>query len=206
MDLKAEKELVERAKKDSNAFGEIYELHYQKIFNFILRRTSDVAIAQDLTSETFLKAMEKLWQFRWLNVPFTSWLYKIASNQVNTYFRKGKALPSSLDELYEKYQFEPIIFEDARSEMIEAQEEIQRHQEFLDIKDLLTKIPKKYQEVITLRYFEKYKVAEIAELLQKKEGSIRAILSRGLDKLEYLHNHNTINHLANGLPNENATF
>lgn len=204
--MKAEKILVERAKKDSDAFGEIYELHYQRIFNFILSRTADVAIAQDLTSETFLRALEKLWQFRWKNVPFSSWLFKIASNQINTHFRKGKTRPSSLDELYETTKFEPAILENAQTELIAAQEIVQKHSEFLEIKKLLTKIPVKYQEVIALRYFDQMKIAEIAEILQKKEGTVRALLSRGLSKLERLYIHDTSENLATRSPKENATF
>jgi len=206
VDLEKEKELVERAKKNSDAFGELYELHYQKIFNFVLSRTGEVAVAQDLTSETFLRALDKLWQFRWVNVPFSSWLYKIASNQINNFFRKGKTSPSSLDELYEVHSFEPPSEEDIHAELIEAQEIVQKHDEFLEVKNLLTKIPLKYQEVITLRYFDEKKVAEIAELLQKKEGTVRALLSRGLDRLEKLFNDNRSDNLTTGLPKKSATF
>jgi len=60
MDLEREKELVERAKKDTEAFGELYEQYYSKIFSYVLRRTARIEIAQDVTSEVFFKALKNL--------------------------------------------------------------------------------------------------------------------------------------------------
>ena len=70
-----EENLVKRAKKDPEAFGLIYDKYYQPIFGYILRRTANVALAEDLTAQTFLKALKSLWRFRWQNVPISAWLY-----------------------------------------------------------------------------------------------------------------------------------
>lgn len=187
MDLKEEKKLVERAQKDPQVFGELYEQSYQKIYNYILHRVGDTAAAQDLTSETFIKALEKLGSYRWQNVPFIAWLYRIAANQVNNYFRSGKNRPASLDAMFEEQKFEPSADGDANTELIETEEVMERHGEFVEVRNLMIKIPAKYQEVIALRFFEKKKPIEIAAILNKKEGTIRALLSRGLDKLEELY-------------------
>ena len=75
MDLDAEKDLIRQAQKDPGAFAELYDHYYPKIFGYVLRRTVHLEAAQDITAETFFKALRKLWQFRWRNISFSSWLY-----------------------------------------------------------------------------------------------------------------------------------
>ena len=89
MDLEAEKNLVRQAQRDPDAFAGLYDHYYPRIFGYVLRRTANLEAAQDITSETFFKALRKLWQFRWRNISFSSWLYKIASNEISQYFRQS---------------------------------------------------------------------------------------------------------------------
>jgi len=183
MDLNEERELVRQAQKAPDAFAELYDRYYPGIFGYVLRRTANLETAQDITSETFLKALKKLWQFRWRNVSFSSWLYKIATNEVNQHFRKaGYKKSISLEELQEQ-GFEPISPHDPESELIEAQEELRQYQDFLEIQEKVVRLPAKYQEVITLRFFEKKQIKEIAEILGKKEGTIKSLLYRAVEKL-----------------------
>jgi hypothetical protein len=70
MDLSEEKELVRQAQKAPDAFAKLYDQYYPKIFGYVLRRSANLEAAQDITSETFLKALNKLWQFRWRSVSF----------------------------------------------------------------------------------------------------------------------------------------
>jgi RNA polymerase sigma-70 factor (ECF subfamily) len=183
MDLSEEKELVTQAQKSPDAFAKLYDQYYPKIFGYVLRRSANIEAAQDITSETFLKALGKLWQFRWRNVSFSSWLYKIASNETNQYFRKAEYKKSiSLEELQEQ-GFELRSPDEPESELIEAQEELKQHQDFLEIQERITRLPAKYQEVIALRFFEKKQINEIAELLGKREGTIKSLLHRAIEKL-----------------------
>ena len=181
MNLKEEKELVKKAKKDTKVFGELYDQHYSKIFGYTLKRVADLEIAQDITSETFFKALKKLWQFRWRNISFSAWLYRIASNEIVNYFRTNKYKPVSLEKISE-----PIAVTNPSAEIIEAEEELKKHQDFLILQKEISKLSIKYQEVITLRFFEKKKIKEIAEILGKSEGTIKSLLSRGLEKLRNL--------------------
>lgn len=80
MNLEEEKELVEKAKKDPEAFGKIYDENYQKIFGYILKKVANLDIAKDLTFETFLKVLKNIWKFRWQNISISDWLYKIGKN------------------------------------------------------------------------------------------------------------------------------
>jgi RNA polymerase sigma-70 factor (ECF subfamily) len=183
MDLSEEKELVRQAQKAPDAFAKLYDHYYPRIFGYVLRRIANLEAAQDITSETFFKALKKLWQFRWRNVSFSAWLYRIATNEINQYFRRAEHKKSaSLEELQEQ-GFEPISPHDLESELIEAHEELKRHQDFLEIQERIVRLSAKYQEVITLRFFEKKQIEEIAEILGKKEGTIKSLLHRAVEKL-----------------------
>jgi RNA polymerase sigma-70 factor (ECF subfamily) len=183
MDLNEERELVRQAQKAPDAFARLYDQYYPKIFGYVLRRTANLEVAQDITSETFLKALRKLWQFHWRNISFSPWLYKIATNEVNQYFRKAEYKKSiSLEELQEQ-GFELLSPHDPESELIEAQEKLKQHQDFLEIQGKIARLPAKYQEVIALRFFEKKQINEIAEILGKKEGTIKSLLHRAVEKL-----------------------
>jgi RNA polymerase sigma-70 factor (ECF subfamily) len=162
MDLSEEKELVTQAQKSPDAFAKLYDQYYPKIFGYVLG---------------------KLWQFQWRNVSFSSWLYKIATNETNQYFRKAEYKKSiSLEELQEQ-GFELRSPDDPESELIEAQEELKQHQDFLEIQEKITQLPTKYQEVIALRFFEKKQINEIADILGKREGTIKSLLHRAIEKL-----------------------
>jgi RNA polymerase sigma-70 factor (ECF subfamily) len=183
MNLSEERELVRQAQRSPDAFAELYDRHYGKVFGYCLRRTANLEAAQDITSETFLKALNKLWQFRWRNVSFSSWLYKIATNEINQYFRRAEYKKSvSLEELQEQ-GFEPASPHDLENELIEAQEELKQHRDFLEIQARLAQLHPKYQEVIALRFFEKKQLKEIAEILGKREGTVKSLLFRALQKL-----------------------
>jgi len=183
MDLSEEKELVRQAQKAPDAFAELYDQYYPKIFGYVLRRAANFEAAQDITSETFFNALRKLWQFRWRNISFSSWLYKIAANEINQYFRKAEYKKSaSLEELQEQ-GFEPVSPNDPESELIEAQEKLEQHREFLEVQVKIVRLPAKYQEVITLRFFEQKQIKEISEILGKKEGTVKSLLHRAVEKL-----------------------
>jgi len=183
MDLSEEKELVRQAQKAPDAFAKLYDHYYPKIFGYVLRRTVNLEAAQDITSETFFNALRKLWQFRWRNISFSSWLYKIATNEINQYFRKaGYKKSVSLEELQEQ-GFEPISPHDPENELIEAQEKLKQHQDFLEIQVKIVRLSAKYQEVIALRFFEQKQIKEIAEILGKKEGTIKSLLHRAVEQL-----------------------
>jgi RNA polymerase sigma-70 factor (ECF subfamily) len=183
MDLNEEKELVRQAQRNPDAFARLYDQYYPRIFGYILRRSANLEAAQDITSETFLKALARLWQFRWRNVSFSSWLYKIATNEINQYFRKAEYRKSvSLEELQE-HGFELASTSDPEGELLEAQDELKQYQDFLEIQERIVQLPAKYQEVIALRFFEKKQIKEIAEILGKREGTIKSLLHRAIERL-----------------------
>lgn len=186
MNLEVEQSLVLRSKTDVQAFAELYEENYALILNYIIRRTGNVDLSKDIVSNTFLKAMENIQRFQWRNVPFSAWLYRIANNEINQMYRDAKKQAISLDQLQEVSGFD-VESGELTEEILKAQAELEdRHQQFLYYQKKLLELPIKYQEVISLRYFEDKTMKEIAEILDKREGTIKSLLHRGLEKLRNL--------------------
>lgn len=181
-----ERSIIERAKKDPEAFGILFERYYPAIFGYVLRRVEDWNTSKDITSEVFLKALKSLWRYRWQGIPFSSWLYRIATNEVRMYFRKGRRALASLDQLMEEIGFEPIDPQTLDDERVQAERKLREYDEFLAIRSKILELRTKYQEVIMLRYFERKSLKEIAEILDKKEGTVKSLLSRGIRKLKNL--------------------
>jgi len=174
MDLKEEKELIKRAQKEPAVFGQLYDEYYKPIFGYILKRVNVLEIAQDITSETFLKALKNLWRFRWQNRPLAAWLYRIANHEIANYFRKNKPNLIPLEKIPE-----PWLVEDNEAAIKQAYD-------FLILQNKIQQLPLKYQEVIVLRFYENKSIKEITEILNKKEGTVKSLLHRGLKKLNSL--------------------
>lgn len=183
MEQYEEKKLVEEARSSPEAFSQLYEQYYSRIFNYALRRTSNIYAAQDITSETFYKVLKYLWQFKWRNISFSSWVYKIATNEIRNYYRKQKNRASSLDKLMEEDGYNPVYLDTPESELMKTLEILQQHQDFLECQKKISELPVKYQEVLVLRYFEQKQANEIGIILGKPEGTVKSLIYRGLEKL-----------------------
>ncbi len=178
----SEKEIVESAKADPEAFGRLYDIYYPQIFNYILRRTANKSLAEELTSNTFFKALDKLWTFKWRNLPFSAWLYRIASNEINSHYRfkkKSKIADVELELLTnlksEELTDEQILCEENRNN----NEKIKTR-----VLEEIYSLKPKYREVIVLRYFEDKSISDISAILIKSEGTIKSLLHRAIKKLQ----------------------
>ena len=183
MDLDQERVIIEASRKDPEKFGLLFDKYYETILNYVVRRVGDVAVAQDITSTVFMKAYKKMWQFRWRGLPFVAWLYRIASNEIKTYYRKGVDGLLSLEELKEESGFEPSELQNVEEELIQAEEKLQEHKQFLLVQQEIAQLDPKYQEVLHLRFFENKKIREIGDILGKNTGTVKSLVSRGLKKL-----------------------
>jgi len=182
MDLNEQEKLVEKARLYPEAFGELYDQYYSRIFGYVLKRTASVQTAQDITSEVFFKALKNLGQYRSRNnIPFSSWLYRIATNQTNDYFRKNGRRVLSLEDISDVADISNPSLED---EILQAEAELKRQEDFLVLHQNISRLPVKYQQVITLRFFENKQEKEIAQILEKPEGTVKSLLHRGLKRLK----------------------
>jgi RNA polymerase sigma factor, sigma-70 family len=178
-----EEALLKEIKKDPRRFGELYEAFYKDIFGYAFRRTRQYDVAKDIAAETFLKAYTRIGGFKWQNTSMLHWLYKIATNEINKYCRSRRYTPESLNRIQEEYGVDLTDYSNAETDRILLEEEMSKHQEFAKVQELVAKLDPKYQDVISLRYYEHKSIREIAIILGKKEGTIKSLLSRGLDKV-----------------------
>ena len=184
MGLEEEQKLVERAKTDPQAFGTVFDLYYPRIVSYVVHRVGDVAAGQDITSIVFFKVWCGLPKFEWRGTPFSSWVYRIASNEVNTHFRQKKYQPASLDALFEETGFELPSEHDVASDRLAFEDTLARHEDYVLVQTLLLELPSKYQEVLALRFFEKMPIKSIAEITGKKVNTVKSLLARGTARLQ----------------------
>ncbi len=167
-------EIVREAARDPARFQVLYDKYFAAIFNFIYRRTDDEELAADLTSQTFLKALGGLKKYKFRGVPFSAWLYRIASNEVNRHYRSSrKKLVFSFDES----EFENLI-----SESTDQVEELDIER----ITQLMLTMSESDIEVLELRFFESKCFAEIAFILDITEATAKMRTYRAIEKLRKL--------------------
>ncbi len=182
MDIEIEKQQIIKAQQDKKEFAPIYAAYYPQILGFTIKRTNNVQVAEDITSTVFLKAMEAIKKFECTEKGISPWLFRIAVNQINDFYRKKQC--TSLDQLMEDENFEPSNLGDYGMEAKNLQEKIDNDVRGNLVRSELRKLSLKYQDVISLRYFENKTIEEISLILEKKEGTVKSLLSRGLSKLK----------------------
>jgi len=183
MNPEQEKDLIQQCRASPAAFGQVFDIWYKPVFGYILRRTADYDLSKDIAAETFLKAFLKINGFQWRGISLSAWLYRIATNELNQYYRSSKYKPQSLQQLLENPQMEKLLHQQDGDEREAMEKEMQGFNDFNLIRTNLLKLDIKYQEVIALRYFEQKTNTEISDILDKNEGTIKSLLSRGLEKL-----------------------
>jgi RNA polymerase sigma-70 factor (ECF subfamily) len=183
MNAKHEKALIEECRSNPKAFGEVFDLWYKPIFTYAFHRTANYDAAKDIAAETFLKAFLKIGSFQWRGIRLSSWLYRIATNELNQYYRSNKYQPQSLHELLENPGTEALLRTETDTEREMIEQELKAFDDYNLIRQNMLKLDIKYQEVIALRYFEQKTNPEISEILGKNEGTVKSLLSRGLEKL-----------------------
>lgn len=181
MDNNKEREIVEKARKDKQAFTELFKIYYPKILRYAIFRTGNVEIARDITAETFYKAIKNLWKFRWIGTSFSAWLYKIAGNLIIDYFRHQKTEFTFMENVLKEIQkSNPLTIQNLENEITKEQEQLESNRAYAEIKQGIFKLPFIYQEVLILRYIEGHKIKKISEILNKKEGTVKSLISRGV--------------------------
>ncbi len=186
MTQEEEQLIIKEAKTNNESFVKLYDYYYPKILGYCFRRTLDLNLSKDITSETFLKAFTGIGKYEWRGIPFSSWLFRIASNEMNMLDRKKKYNPDSLSLLKESGVFEIADIASLNEEKNELERQLQQSKDFINVQQKLLLLPIKYQEVISLKYFEEKSIKEIVVILEKKEGTIKSLLSRGIEKLKNL--------------------
>ncbi len=190
-DLSAENQLVSRAKTEPEAFGQLYEIHYSAVLNYIFHRTLNRSVAEELTSDTFFQALRALPKYK-PRAPFRAWLLRIASNEVRMYFRKTKRRGALEQTYFRQEETGRVCYPSFEWEnRLDEEKALER---FVAVHQALLNLPDRYQQVITLRYFENLSCQDIADVLGKRIGTVKSLIHRGLQKLRKI------------LVQQNATF
>ncbi len=179
---KDDSDLVKKAKEgDGKAFDELTNLYKDAVFSVVYRMVRDRYKAEDLTQEAFIKAFNSITSFN-EEYAFSTWLFKIATNNCIDYFRKRKLQTYSMDQTI-RYKDDEIHQEYADNEPIADSIIIAREKSKI-IRNAIEQLPEKYRTAIVLRHQEEKSYEEIAEILDIPLGTVKARIFRARELLK----------------------
>lgn len=162
--MQDEESLVRRAQKqDREVFNRLYEENFDKIYRYIVLRIGNRTEAEDVTQQVFVNAFQSISSFKWQGIPFSAWLFRIAHNQVVDFLRKQSRLTAAPLE-------DSLASEELRPE--------QAAEHNLDIKQLLSatrQLTEAQRQVISLRFTSELPIAQVAKLMGKSQGAVKAL-------------------------------
>ncbi|WP_158212292.1 RNA polymerase sigma factor [Natranaerobius trueperi] len=175
MDLSKERlaELATKAIHDEQAFEELYNYFFPKVYYYILQRVNNKAIAEDLVSNIFLKALRNLTSLK-NSRDFQGWLFSIARNALIDHYRKAGRKKEEASEAVSDDK--TILYETPEDQLL-----IKEHNN--QIYQALDTLSPEQSEVVILRFMHELKLKEIAKVIDKSEGAVKGLLYRALKKL-----------------------
>ncbi len=156
---------------DADSFAALYHTHVQVIYRYIMYRVNDQDIAEDLTSEVFIRALEGLPKYTNQGKPFVSWLYRIAHARVVDFYRQSKRRPQTDIEAV------PIAVQ------MDMDIKVMRRQAAQILREAIATLTDEQQQVIILRFVEGMSINEVASIMDKRANAIKALQHRGLRSL-----------------------
>jgi RNA polymerase sigma-70 factor (ECF subfamily) len=161
--------LIEAAQKDPARFTELYEQNFERVYAFVARRVRNRDDAEDLTAEVFRDALANVKKFEWRGLPFSAWLYRIASNAIADRWQRAA-----------KEQGTPAMDDPPDDPARTSPEEIERGAQLFR---LVTQLPGEQRRVIEMRFAEGKSIREIAQELGRTDGAVKQLQFRGLHSL-----------------------
>jgi RNA polymerase sigma-70 factor (ECF subfamily) len=169
--------LVELARGgDADAFGQLFDHYHASVYRFVYYRVGSVALAEDLTSETFFRALRGMGSFRWQGKDFGAWLTTIARNLTTDHFKAGRTRleqptedMGSHDEPTEGP--ETAVLASLTNEMLLG---------------ALSELPREQQDCLIMRFLQGLSIAETAKVLGRSEGAVKQLQLRGVRNLARL--------------------
>ena len=162
--------LVERAKADPEAFGELYQRYLERIYSYIYHRTGNVCDAEDLTERVFLQALTHLPSYTHRGLPFSAWLFRIAHNVVANWHRDNR-----------RNRFLPLDEAIAASE---DRDPLEMVEEVAQVRRAVAQLSSERQQALLLKYVEELPHADIGQIMGRSEGAVKALLHRTLKALK----------------------
>lgn len=169
----AEAELIELARREPEAFGELYQRNVDRIYNYVYYRTGNVADAEDLTARTFHQALSNLSGYTHYGLPFVAWLYRIAHNLVANYHRShSRWRTASLEEL--ELRGRPADGPERVAELNERKQALW---------SAIRRQPEERQRLLILKFADRLSNEEIGREMGRTESSIKSLYFRTLRAL-----------------------
>ncbi len=163
-----ERLLIEAAQQNPARFAELYELNFERVYAYIVKRVHDRIETEDLTSEVFHQALANLKRFEWRGIPFCAWLFRIAANLISDRWqRSGREITD--DATLDAAQVSPREIEE-----IERRATISR---------LVETLPAEQKRVVLLRFVDQKSIKEVAKEISKTEGAVKQLQFRALSTL-----------------------
>ena len=170
-EIRQEETIITKAKNHPEVFASLYEKYFDRIYYYLYRQTDDEELAGDLCSQTFVNVLNNIKKYELRGVPFSAWLYKIASNEVRKHYRKSKGKKVfSIEEVRIK-------------ELMEESDEVWDEDQINKLIDFMKDLPEDMLHVLELRFFEDRDFKEIAYILDMTESGAKMRTYRALDKL-----------------------
>lgn len=174
--LDGEIKIIENAVRGkASAFGLLYDYYQPKIYRFVLIKVGRREDAEDLTHQVFLNAWQNISGYKNLGFPFSSWLYRIAKNQIIDRYRTRK-LELGLDDVGAEY-FPGLDLESIEKDV---EQRIRLEQAIESIR----KLKDDYQQVLIMRYIEDLTIKETAVAMGKSEGAVKLMQHRAIKELK----------------------
>jgi RNA polymerase sigma-70 factor (ECF subfamily) len=159
-----EQGLIQRARDfDQEAFAQLYERHFDKIYRYVALKIGNKMEAEDVTQQVFLKALQSISSYQWREIPFSAWLYRIAHNQVVDYLRK-KTRPLAVP-LNEQLPVSDSNPEKTAEQKLDAEQLMQATRQLTTAQ----------QEVISLRFSSELPISQVAKIMGKSETAVKAL-------------------------------
>ena len=172
--------LVQQATRgDQKAYAELMGRYRDAIYYMLLKMVNNASDAEDLTIEAFGKAFKNIQQYT-PNYAFSTWLFKIATNNCIDFIRKRKATTVSLDQNDDDPEKSTP---DIQAPNLDPEEEMIREQKQKTMREIVSKLKPRYRKLIELRYFKEYSYEEIADELELPIGTVKAQLFRARELL-----------------------
>lgn len=170
-----ERETVDRARSgDQQALADLYDWYMPRVYRYAVARLGNSVEAEDLTEEVFLKVLGAIGDFRWREVPFSSWLFRIAHNQVATHFRRAAQRGGATTAI-------PEGMVDWRHDLATTVEERITLEE---VRRATEQLPDAQRDVIALRFAVGLSIADTAKALGKREGNVKALQHKAVARLQ----------------------
>ncbi|MCU0362065.1 MAG: sigma-70 family RNA polymerase sigma factor [Bacteroidales bacterium] len=174
---KAKNDLIlvaEARKGNEKAFASLLNRYRDSIYYMLLKMVNNASDAEDLTIEAFGKAFRNLDSYT-PKFAFSTWLFKIATNNCVDFIRKKQLLPTPLDSLQDNLENVTI---NIQSDLPDPEESLIMHQKVTALKEIVSQLKPRYKTLIELRYFKEYSYEEISSELSLPIGTVKAQLFR----------------------------